>query len=355
MSDTGTRLSPERLFRYQAAGCRLPESPSPFYAVLLDALADDCAAGNTSVIGLMDQTPCTVEAAPALRLLGGVQRCVLDGAASQLAAAWPAEGASGDTAVAHDALVALCADPPPALRAALECDPQTNEVGRAAALAPGLAEITRRTGLPIRLLEIGASAALLSRLDHFRYEATNARWGDAASKVRFDYDAALPFDTAPVIVERHACDLRPIDATTADGAQRLLSYCWPDQTVRRNRLRAALEIAAALPVTIDAASADDWLDEHLRPLDALSPCSCTRSCGSTCPIRCSNASSSCCANEVLRPLRAPRSLAWRSSRRPKWCTPRCRARSGPAVNGPCSPKAATTAPQSPGSADLCVV
>ncbi|HEY3832415.1 MAG TPA: DUF2332 family protein [Acidimicrobiia bacterium] len=267
MSDTGTRLSPERLFRYQAAGCRLPESPSPFYAVLLDALADDCAAGNTSVIGLMDQTPCTVEAAPALRLLGGVQRCVLDGAASQLAAAWPAEGASGDTAVAHDALVALCADPPPALRAALECDPQTNEVGRAAALAPGLAEITRRTGLPIRLLEIGASAALLSRLDHFRYEATNARWGDAASKVRFDYDAALPFDTAPVIVERHACDLRPIDATTADGAQRLLSYCWPDQTVRRNRLRAALEIAAALPVTIDAASADDWLDEHLRPLD----------------------------------------------------------------------------------------
>ncbi|HEY1740763.1 MAG TPA: DUF2332 domain-containing protein, partial [Acidimicrobiia bacterium] len=267
MSNPGTRLPPERLFRYQAAGCRLPESPSPFYASLLSALADDCAVGNAHVIGLMEHTPCTVEAAPALRLLGGAQRCVLDGVAPDLAVAWPTNGTSGDAVAAHEALVALCADPPSPLRAALDSDPQTNEVGRAAAIAPGLAEITRRTGLPIRLLEIGASAALLSRLDHFRYEATNAQWGDPASNVRFEYDATLPFATAPVIVERRACDLRPVDATTEDGARQLLSYCWPDQITRLNRLRAALEIAATMPVAIDQASADDWLDEHMRPVD----------------------------------------------------------------------------------------
>ncbi len=34
--------------------------------------------------------------------------------------------------------------------------------------------------------------------------------------------------------------------------------------MRLTRLRAALEIAATMPVTIDEASADDWLDEHFR-------------------------------------------------------------------------------------------
>ena len=86
MSD---RIAPDQLFRYQAAGCRLPASPSPFYAALLELLADDCVAGNSVVLDVMAQTPCTVEAAPALRLLGGAQRCVIDGLAPALAAAWP--------------------------------------------------------------------------------------------------------------------------------------------------------------------------------------------------------------------------------------------------------------------------
>ncbi len=258
------RFAPEKLFRYQAAGCRLPTSSSPFYAALLDALAGDAATGDRRVLALMEQTPCTVEAAPALRLLGGVQRCVLDGIAPELATVWPRAGQPGDASAAHRALLELFNDPPPPLLAALTRDPQTNEVGRAAALAPGLAEITRRTGLPVQLLEIGASAGLLSRLDRYWYQSVDASWGDPASGVRFEYDAPLPLDPAPAIVERHACDLRPIDATTVDGARRLLSYCWPDQAERLTRLRGALAIAAGMPLAIDEASADVWLDERMH-------------------------------------------------------------------------------------------
>src|SRR5204863_254585 len=58
---------------------------------------------------------------------------------------------------------------------------QTNEVGRAAALFGGFLLVARETGLPLRLLEIGASAGLNLRWDHYRYEQGDAGWGDRAS------------------------------------------------------------------------------------------------------------------------------------------------------------------------------
>ena len=55
------------------------------------------------------------------------------------------------------------------LRAALDQPPQTNEVGRAAALIGGLLILTHRFALPIRLFEIGCSAGLNLRADYFRF------------------------------------------------------------------------------------------------------------------------------------------------------------------------------------------
>ena len=46
-----------------------------------------------------------------------------------------------------------------AVRAWLNRPPQTNEVGRAAALLGGLRHVTAEAALPVRLVEIGASAA----------------------------------------------------------------------------------------------------------------------------------------------------------------------------------------------------
>ncbi|EUA06688.1 hypothetical protein I553_0788 [Mycobacterium xenopi 4042] len=45
------------------------------------------------------------------------------------------------------------------------------------------------------------------------------------------------------IVERHGYDIAPIDATNSEGELTLLSYVWPDMTVRMDRLRGAISVA----------------------------------------------------------------------------------------------------------------
>jgi hypothetical protein len=259
-------------YRLQARSCREGISASPFYAELLDALADDAERGGPAarVLAPIDDLPVT--AATPLRLLGGVHRAVLAGRLPELAARFPSTGGDGDAPRAVPALVAVLDDPPADVVAALGRDPQTNEVGRAAALAVGLAVAARRgdaPATPLRILEIGASAGLNLRLDRFAYAVGGAVWGDLQSPVRFDrpgdYEGRPPFRADVAIIERRGCDLHPIDATGADAAHTLLGYVWPDQQARLERLRGALEIAAAMPVTIDAAAAGDWVDEHAHP------------------------------------------------------------------------------------------
>src|SRR5262249_9623323 len=141
-----------------------------------------------------------------------------------------------------------------------------NEVGRAAPLMSGLLEVCAETGRPVRLLEIGASAGLNLRLDHFWYQARTRGAGDPASPVRFLdlWEGRPPPFEAPLAVHAPAgCARAPIDAATEAGRQALLAYVWADQTDRLERLRAAFEVAARVPVTVDQDEALDWLPAKL--------------------------------------------------------------------------------------------
>lgn len=62
------------------------------------------------------------------------------------------------------------------------------------------------------------------------------------------------------IIERVGCDLAPVDARTDEGALRLLSCVWPDQTARLARLRGALAVAADHPVEVRRQAAGDFVD-----------------------------------------------------------------------------------------------
>jgi hypothetical protein len=182
MTGPGLREELARWFLHQGeASDRLG---SPMYGRLCRAAADDARAGGPvwEVVEAVaeDELPRPRGGSIPLELLAAVHRLVLEGEAPALAAYYPSVGGT------------LAGDPWPAfrrvlvahverLRTAMGRSCQTNEVGRSAALIGGVLVVAAEAGLPLRLLEIGASAGLNLRLDRFRYESAHGSWGDPAS------------------------------------------------------------------------------------------------------------------------------------------------------------------------------
>lgn len=196
----------------------------------------------------------------ALRLLGGLHRLALEGRAPALRRWYPSVGGNWDAEAAWPDIVAAAGEHTEYLRAALDQPPQTNEVGRSAALVGGLLLLTDRFDLPTRLFEIGCSAGLNLRADHYRYRYPGGDWGPADSPVTIDdaWRGDLPPTAAGLnIVERHGYDIAPLDATGTDGELTLLSYVWPDQQARLDRLRGAIRVARQVPATVQGRNATD--------------------------------------------------------------------------------------------------
>jgi hypothetical protein len=138
---------------------------------------------------------------------------------------------------------------------------QTNEVGRSAVLFGALGMI----GGPVRLLEVGASAGLNLRCDHFAYQSGDLVVGDAASPVVIPdaWETPPPARREYRVVERHGCDPNPLDPTTTDGRLTLTSYVWADQVARLERLRGALDVASRVPARVERAGALEFLTREL--------------------------------------------------------------------------------------------
>ena len=176
----------------------------------------------------------------------------LDGRAPVLRRWYPSTGGTWDAETAWPEIVLIAAGPDRPLRAALDQPPQTNEVGRSAVLIGGLLRIDREFDLPIRLFEIGSSAGLNLRADCYHYRYAGGKWGPADSPVAIDdaWHGNLPPEGAVRIVERHGYDIAPIDVTGADGEMTVLSYVWPDQSARLERLRGAIAVARNVPARL---------------------------------------------------------------------------------------------------------
>ena len=200
-----------------------------------------------------------------LRLLAGVFRLVLAGEAPELVPFYPCLGGDDPPEQAWPVMRSVVERHVDDLRPALEVAPQTNEVGRAAALLVGLFDLATRTGARrVRLLELGASAGLNLLLDRFGFAGPGWRWGPADSPLQLEGAVVGPVRTAPLtVVDRAGCDLAPVDATTLAGQRLLTSFVWPFDLHRHARLRAALEVARQVPVRVDAAGAGDWLPDRL--------------------------------------------------------------------------------------------
>lgn len=132
---------------------------------------------------------------------------------------------------------------------------QTNEVGRSAAIALGLAAIGP-LDRPIALIEIGPSAGLnlfLDRwcIDYVHEGATVASIGPSGSGVHLRCELRGPVlpsrFTVPAIAARTGVDPSPIDASDPDQSRWLRACVWPGVPERPRRLAAALEVVGADP------------------------------------------------------------------------------------------------------------
>ena len=259
-------------FEQQAAWCA---QPSPFSAQVLQRgrlwLQQDASA--LLQLAAIDTQP--LAAAVPLRWLSGLHLLALAGR-QPWAALWPpATGLQGLDAAAQDAaldnaIAQAWQHQTPTLRAALSLPPQTNEVQRSAALLPGLLTIAARTGLPLALLEIGASAGLNLWCDHYRHEHDSWAWNETASALVLHSSwqgPPPPLQARLHVVRRAGCDANPVDLDDAQQALRLNSYIWADQPARLQRLRLAQQVATACMaqsgVRVQTARAADFLRMQL--------------------------------------------------------------------------------------------
>jgi Uncharacterized protein conserved in bacteria (DUF2332) len=120
---------------------------------------------------------------------------------------------------------------------------QTNETGRCALLLPVLARLPQ----PLALLEVGASAGLCLYLDRYAYRYDGHVVGTGAPVLECAATGTVPPDRLPEVAWRAGLDLNPLDVSDPSDVAWLDALIWPEHTHRRDRLRAAVAVAAADP------------------------------------------------------------------------------------------------------------
>ncbi|GAA0283497.1 DUF2332 domain-containing protein [Cryptosporangium japonicum] len=251
--------------RWQAVGCG---DRAPLSRALLRAAADDAEAGGPVATLLAPYVDRPAADAPGLRFLAAAHYLVLAGSLPELAPYYPSVGGAEPFEEAWEPLLKALTERPDEFAARLTAPVQTNETGRAAALYGGLTVLTHHTGLPVRLLEIGASAGLNLRADRFGYRVDGVVHGDPSSPLVLDEPfrghPPVPPGTRVAVVERRGCDPHPLDPADAEHRRRLESLVWAEQVNRLERLRAALAVADRVPARVDrAADTAGWLGDRL--------------------------------------------------------------------------------------------
>jgi hypothetical protein len=273
--ESGAAAAVRAAFHAQARFCE--QLGSPFTGLLCRVLADGLDPGRAlerSVLEWRGDPGPFADSLP-LRLAGALHRLVRAGRAARLAGLYPPHPLPEPQrllAAVHAALADHAAEVGAFLRHA----PQTNEVGRSAVLIAGWLQIAARTGYPLSLFELGASAGLNLIADRYAYRFGDMPWRGAPgpAAVRGGGELALacewsgplpPLDAPLQIRSRRGCDRHPLDVTDSLQRERLIAYVWADQRSRLERLEAAMGVMQTEPVCIETCEAQHWLPSVLPP------------------------------------------------------------------------------------------
>ena len=237
---------------------------APVTARVCEALAE--ALDRTTATGrrVLDWVGQPIDDALPLRLVGGLNAMRLSGDAEAQTAF------RSDTSLPRTitALRAVLGRQDAALLPWLDGPPQTNEVGRSAALMLGLMAVARAFAHPIDLLEIGSSAGLNLLIDRFGFDLGGVRVDPQESSIIItpDWRGPSPDPAHPRFASIRGVDVAPIDAIKPAEAMRLRSYVWAEMPERLARLDAAIAMRRERPVALEVGDAADWVEAQLaRP------------------------------------------------------------------------------------------
>lgn len=260
-------MSVQMAFARQAAICTTAGAP---FTGRLCRLVAERLSGQSDQGGLIQRilswrgNPSHEGDALPLRLMGGLHALAREGRRHEWSSLYPPHEAPDDEGL-WAALLVVLREEAGFLDPWLDGPPQTNEVGRSSALMAGLLVLADQFGLGFETYELGASAGLNSRLDHYAHDLGGVRVGDLASEVRLkpEWHGAAPPRANVQISKRHLVDINPLDPTDYATRVRLMAYVWADQTERLKRLVAALDVARKVPLEVESSDAADWLEQRL--------------------------------------------------------------------------------------------
>jgi hypothetical protein len=252
-------------FDFQVGWCR--KGGAPFTADILELSRDNIACGGSLARFVLPWNGNLMADALSLRVAGALHFLVRTDRAPNLAQYYPPHGRTEfhREAVAREIEAAVAANLE-VVRDTISRPPQTNEVGRSAVLMPGYAEVARRTGLPLRVLELGASAGLNMQWNRYAYRYGDRFVGAQNAPLTVAAEWRGPWSGVtelPRVVERRGCDRSPIDLAQPYAAERLISYVWPEQAERLARVEGAIALARIEKPQLDREDAGVWLDKQL--------------------------------------------------------------------------------------------
>ena len=239
---------------------------SPFTGLVCKLLGERLDAGTpvgAKVLGWPGDPDPLADNLP-LRLAGSLHALVMNGSAPALAALYPPNPAPDQQAL-WQAIAATMAAHPDDLIRRLAVAPQTNEVGRSAAIMTGLMTIAAQYPLPFELYELGCSAGLNLNLARFSYDLGGVTAGVADSPVRIAprWQGPPPPDAPVEILSARGVDISPLNIEDPAERERLIAYVWPEQAERLARVRAAIGLALEHRPRIDRDDAAAWTEEVL--------------------------------------------------------------------------------------------
>ncbi len=250
-------------FARQAKTC--DERGSPFTAVLCRLLAERLDRSTGFGRRILDWPADPAKQALPLRACAALHNLARSGREPALSAAYPPNRT--EPATLWPAVAGAMARHDDVLSSGLGSPPQTNDVARSQLILGAALVIAARTGLPLDLYEIGASAGLTLAFDRYHYDFGDGRqWGPASAPLTLDcnWHGKVPsLDTPIVVAGRHGSDLSPLDPALVADRERLMSYIWADQPHRLTRMEAALGLAAESGTRVEKADAADWAERVL--------------------------------------------------------------------------------------------